>query len=61
MVIGLRVSPDAEQLDGAASVAKLTLPILDLYGVEDEIQKAAGRVLKTLETKGGEGKFHRKD
>jgi len=31
----------------------------DFKSAEDEIQKAAARVLKALEAKGGEGKFHR--
>ena len=30
-------------------------------GKPDEIQKAAGRVAKALETKGGEATFHRKE
>jgi len=33
----------------------------DFKTAEEEIQKAATRVLKALETKGGSGKFHRKD
>ncbi|HKZ98496.1 MAG TPA: translation initiation factor IF-2 subunit alpha [Thermoplasmata archaeon] len=33
----------------------------DYKSAEEEIQKAAGRVLKVLEAKGGAGQFHRKD
>jgi translation initiation factor 2 subunit 1 len=33
----------------------------DYKSAEEEIQKAAGRVLKILEAKGGQGKFHRKE
>ena len=40
---------------------RLVVRAPDYKTAEDEIQKAAGRVLKVLEGKGGQGKFHRKE
>jgi translation initiation factor 2 subunit 1 len=40
---------------------RLVVRAPDYKTAEDEIHKAAGRVIKALEAKGGEGKFHRKD
>lgn len=40
---------------------RLVVRAPDYKTAEDEIHKAANRVLKVLEAKGGEGKFHRKD
>ncbi len=40
---------------------RLVVRAPDYKTAEDEMQKAAARVTKALETKGGEAKFHRKD
>lgn len=40
---------------------RLVVRAPDYKTAEDEIQKAAGRVTKVLEAKGGQVKFHRKD
>ncbi|HKZ90071.1 MAG TPA: translation initiation factor IF-2 subunit alpha [Thermoplasmata archaeon] len=40
---------------------RLVVRAPDYKTAEDEIQKAAGRILKAVEGKGGQGKFHRKE
>src|SRR5437667_183946 len=40
---------------------RLVVRAPDYKNAEEEIQKAAARVIKALTAKGGEGKFHRKD
>ncbi len=40
---------------------RLVVRAPDYKSAEDEINKAANRILKALEAKGGEGAFHRKD
>ena len=40
---------------------RLVIDAPDYKTAEEEIQKASGRVLKALEAKGGQGKFHRKE
>jgi len=40
---------------------RLVVRAPDYKNAEEEIQKAAARVIKALTAKGGEAKFHRKD
>jgi len=40
---------------------RLVVRAPDYKQAEEEIQKAAARVMKVLTAKGGEAKFHRKD